>query len=87
MEKLKESEVSELISILKGYRDVHDKIKLIDESIKELFKEQEVLLPELEKFRESEKNLLSTLNEKYGSGYLDVKNLSWVYERDHTENI
>jgi hypothetical protein len=80
MKDLTNVEKERLLRLSKKFIKVHQDIFKIEDSIKSMQERSYKLIDELEKCRNSEKDFIRDLTQKYGSGSLDPLTLTWKKE-------
>jgi hypothetical protein len=80
MKDLTNVEKERLLRLSKKFIKVHQDIFKIEDSIKSMQERSYKLIDELEKCRNSEKDFIKDLTQKYGSGSLDPLTLTWKKE-------
>lgn len=80
MKKLTDKEKERLLGLSKKFIKVHQNIFKIEETFKVMHEKSEKLITELDKCRNSEKDFIKELTQKYGTGSLDPLTLSWKKE-------
>lgn len=80
MKELTDKEKERLLGLSKKFIKVHQDIFKIEETIKVMHEKSAKLIIELDKCRNSEKDFIKDLTQKYGIGSLDPLTLSWKKE-------
>jgi len=80
MKDLTNVEKERLVRLSKQFIKVHQDILKIEDTIKSMQERSYKLIDELEKCRNSEKDFIKDLTQKYGSGSLDPLTLTWKKE-------
>jgi hypothetical protein len=77
MKDLTKQEKERLLRLSKKFIKVHQDIFKIEETMRLMNERSTKLIDELEKCRNSEKDFIKNLTQKYGSGTLDPLTLTW----------
>lgn len=80
MKDLTDGEKERLLRLSKKFIKVHQDIFKIEDTIKSMQERSYKLITELEKCRNSEKDFIKDLTQKYGDGSLDPLTLTWKKE-------
>lgn len=82
---LEQIEKESILALLNNYRQIHDGLSTIEDSINimqksltELLNSKDALINNLEENREGESTLIKGLVEKYGEGKLNLENFEWI---------
>jgi hypothetical protein len=80
MKDLTDQEKERLLRLSKKFIKVHQDIFKIEETMRSMNEKSIKLINELEKCRNSEKDFIKDLTQKYGNGTLDPLTLTWKKE-------
>lgn len=80
--KLTVEDQGKIISKIIGFKDIHDKIVVLESKLKEMQEQKEMLLMDLDLARADEDMVMADLEFAYGPGKLDIQTLEWVSENE-----
>jgi hypothetical protein len=80
MKDLTDQEKERLLRLSKKFIKVHQDIFKIEDTMRLMNEKSGKLINELEKCRNSEKDFIKDLTQKYGNGTLDPLTLTWKKE-------
>jgi hypothetical protein len=80
MKDLTDQEKERLLRLSKKFIKVHQDIFKIEDTMRLMNEKSVKLINELEKCRNSEKDFIKDLTQKYGNGTLDPLTLTWKKE-------
>jgi MoxR-like ATPase len=84
MKDLTDQEKERLLRLSKKFIKVHQDIFKIEDTIRSMQERSLKLIDELDKCRNTEKDFIKDLTQKYGNGSLDPLTLTW--NRDEIRN-
>ena len=75
---LEKIEIEEMHNIMSSYRNLDSKLSQILDNLKDLEKEKDTILESIEDAKNKEKSFFYSLEQKYGEGFLDIENLTFI---------
>jgi hypothetical protein len=82
---LEQQEQQEIVSLMDGYKKMHDEIVRVEVSIRDfekslklLYEDKDKVVKGIEDNRKIEAEIIQKLITKYGEGKLDIRSFEWV---------